>query len=344
VVKVRLIYEQIEAAKTYLLNGSLLGCRLSLILLDNAAELMMHRELEHHFAREDKWSPKWEPARTEWLQAGRGPKYTPEERNDAQREFEPKTRILCIRLGRISDEERRILNVCHKLRCEAFHSGKLRHPILEHVSRLLYVTVVELTLKLRIRSFMLPGQRPALEDANFLERFGLVNALALVGEDGLRQLADRLLADVDFDPSAFSAALSDDLVESIDRTLQGLEYVGETSDRSQVDRNLQYTQFWRDKGAVLAESGVREPDLESAYRRWQEEGCAIYTLHKIDRWRRQAEAIRRCKTPARALGHYWGVDRRLRPLEDDVAEAVFQYDERINSLIHSPLSRRTVQQ
>lgn len=62
-INIRLIYEQIEAAKNYLLNGSLLGCRLALILLDNAAELTMHRELEGHFAREDKWSPQWEPGR-----------------------------------------------------------------------------------------------------------------------------------------------------------------------------------------------------------------------------------------------------------------------------------------
>jgi hypothetical protein len=96
VLNVRLIYEQIDAARAYLEIGSLLGCRLALILLDNAAELIMRRELEDDFARVDKWGPKWEPARTEWLQVGLGPKYTPEERKAAEREFEPKTRILCI--------------------------------------------------------------------------------------------------------------------------------------------------------------------------------------------------------------------------------------------------------
>ena len=36
-IRIRLIYEQIEAAKLHLEGGSVLGWRLALILLDNAA-------------------------------------------------------------------------------------------------------------------------------------------------------------------------------------------------------------------------------------------------------------------------------------------------------------------
>ena len=36
-IRIRLIYEQIEAAKSHLEGGSVLGWRLALILLDNAA-------------------------------------------------------------------------------------------------------------------------------------------------------------------------------------------------------------------------------------------------------------------------------------------------------------------
>jgi len=117
----RLIYEQIEAAKAHMLSGSLLGYRLALILLDNAAELMLHRELRMWFALEDQFMPRTEPARSEWIQAGHGPKYTAEERSDAEHEFEPKARILEHRLHRISKDDRIVLFVCHKIRNEAFH-------------------------------------------------------------------------------------------------------------------------------------------------------------------------------------------------------------------------------
>jgi len=57
-MRIRLIYEQIEAAKTHLLSRSLLGFRLALILLDNSAEILMHRELETQFAIDDQLMPK----------------------------------------------------------------------------------------------------------------------------------------------------------------------------------------------------------------------------------------------------------------------------------------------
>jgi hypothetical protein len=47
---VRLIYEQIEHAKKMLLSDSVLDTRLALILLDNAAEVMMYRELSKRFS------------------------------------------------------------------------------------------------------------------------------------------------------------------------------------------------------------------------------------------------------------------------------------------------------
>lgn len=330
----RLIYEQTEFAKRHLLGTSLLDFRLALILLDNVAELLMHRELQKWFAMEDKWLPKWEPAYTEFLRAGLGPKYTPEERQAAEREFDAKTRILCLRLGRLSNDERAILNVCHKLRNEAFHRGTLRKTILEHVCRLLYITVVNMTLKFPASSFSLPGSTPDPDDASFLERFSIKDPFLLATEDGRRHLADRLCDGITLEYLEFAGTFSRDLVERIDSTLEGLEYVGETSDRSEIDRKLQYAQFWQDLGATLLKQGIREADLENAYRRWQSEGRARYTLHKIGRWRRQAEAIARCDTPAKALDHYWAIDKRLRPLEDDVFKAVFRYDEEIDMRIH----------
>ena len=112
---VRLIYEQIEEARRYLLAGSLLQHRLALILLDNVAELIMYRALRTDFNWYDHMVPKWEPARSKYLADGLGPKYTEEERGAAEKEFEPKIRILRFRLNRISEDDRRVLTVCHAL-------------------------------------------------------------------------------------------------------------------------------------------------------------------------------------------------------------------------------------
>ena len=73
---------------------------------------------------------------------------------------------------------------------------------------------------------------------------------------------------------------------------------------------------------------VRVPAIEQA------QGSAVYTLTKIQRWKRQAEALSKCSSPAIALDHYWAVDKRLRPLEEEVSEAVWRYDEEIDAQIH----------
>ena len=183
--RVRIIYEQIEEARKYLDSGSLLQLRLALILLDNAAELMMHRELQYQFAWDDQRLPKWEPGRTEWIRAGRGPKYTEEERRKSEQEFKPKLRVLCFRLDRISKDDRSVLCVCHKLRCEAFHEGHIRTQILEQVCRLLYLTTAELSLKLPFRSYMIRGGDHNKENTAFLARFGFADPYELATDEGV---------------------------------------------------------------------------------------------------------------------------------------------------------------
>jgi hypothetical protein len=285
------VYEQVEEAKNYLLGGSLLQLRLALILLDNAAELIMHRELEYQFARDEHWMPKWEPARTEWMRSERSPKYTEEELKKSEQEFEPKLRILYLRLGRISEDDRKVLCVCHKHRCEAFHRGHIRTQLLGQVCRLLFLTVAELTLKLPFRSYLLPGPNEDNEDTAFLVRFGIPDPYKLGTDEGRQRLRDRLVEGVTFEANRFAEALSDDLVQRLDETLGGLASVGETDDNSKIDENLQHWQFWRELGADLAGAGVREPGLGEEFKRWRAAGRAQFTLAKIERWRRMASAI-----------------------------------------------------
>jgi hypothetical protein len=90
-INVRLIYEQIEAGRAYLLSDSLLGYRVALILLDSVAELLMHRELKTRFAIDDIFRHQGDPTYTKQPQAGLRSKYTLKARHKAEREFNPTT-------------------------------------------------------------------------------------------------------------------------------------------------------------------------------------------------------------------------------------------------------------
>ncbi len=333
--RVRLIYEQIEEAKRYILGGSLLQLRLALILLDNAIELMMFRELKEEFAIHDYWQPKYQPGLDEWLKAGLGPRYSDDERREAEKEFEPKARILQLRLNRITPDERGIICICHRMRCEAFHREHLRREILDPVCRLLYVTAADLTAKLRFRSYVTPPPNAQNEDTDFLERFGLRNSCALHSDETLNHLRRRLIDGVSSDARELAKVLSQDLVDRIVQTIENLGYIGETEDEAQIDYNLQHSQFWREQGAALMKNGMGGEDLDRAYHEWQVQGRAKITLSKISQWKKRASEIGRRENPAWALVQFWAIDKRFAPLENDVRRAVVEYDDWINAEIHS---------
>jgi len=166
-----------------------------------------------------------------------------------------------------------------------------------------------------------------------MHRFGLKDAVLLGSGQGRQLCAEHLLAQIALD-SSFAAVLSEDLLERIDETVGSLEHLSNPGTEVELDRGLQYTQFWRQIGADLMKNGVREPALENAFLKWQAEGGAVYTLDKIKRWKRQAEALLNYSSSAIALSHYWAIDKRLRPLEEDVSAAVWRYEEEIDAQIH----------
>ena len=326
---VRLIYEQIETAKAHMSAGGVLDSRLALILLDNVAELLMARELKDAFDFEDFFYPRDGRAR---LGDAMRAKYTPDERRRAEREFEMKLKIVGFRMGKISLEERAILKVCHRLRCEAFHAGTIRRTILSQAAILLFQTTVALTLKLPIRAFVLPAPTPAEPDARFLARYELHDAMRLALDEGREQVARILLNGIALDARAFAETLSADLVKRIDEDiLGGLAYLNERGD---IDRNLQHGQFWQDQGATLMAAGVRQPQLDEAFEQWSAEGRAKYTVAKINKWRRDAELIARRDRPSDAIEQWWAIDKKIQPLETGIGKAVAEYDDQINAEIH----------
>src|SRR6267143_2902877 len=67
------------------------------------------------------------------------------------------------------------------------------------------------------------------------------------------------------------------------------------------------------RGALqLPKEDAATGKLENAFRTWQSEGKAKFTVKEIERWGRQAESIAPCDVPAHALDRYWAIDRSLR--------------------------------
>lgn len=331
--RIRLIYGQIEAAKVHMLRDTVLDNRIALILLDNVVELIMNRELVNQFALDEYYKPTWEPALTRWKKSNLMPNYSEEEKEKAGKEFRYKTRVLSLRLNRISINDRIILDVCHSMRSETFHNEVLRHGILAQIVRLLYLTTLDLSEKLPVQSYILPHQGEKGDDHDFLEKYSLEHPYSLTSSEGRQKIVRTLAEGVEIDASDFALMLSKDLLARIDDVIGGLYYLNDSSDEKDIDRDLQFTQFWSAHGTELHKDRIAGEALKDAFKIWQEEGNAKYTFKVIDNWITQAKAISKFNDPAKALEQFWGIENSFGPFEDHVGEEVSHFDAYINSQI-----------
>lgn len=322
---VRLIYEQIEHAKRLLLSGSVLDLRLSLILLDNAAEVMMYRKLAYRFRWDDKY--KWE--RIDDLPPELRPKYTKEERERAEKEFEPMIRLL-LRFAEVSHSEAAVLRICHKIRIEAFHRAEWNRNILLPITKLLFLTVAGMTIRFRANSYTEPRDDDG-PNMDFLKRFGLTRASLLFDDGVLMTMREKLIQNITLEQTALAELLAGELEERIEDIISNLAYLQNTDADDAIDHQLQYGQFWRERGAAIAKAcharhEAWEPGLQQAFSEWKMNPGAKYTIPKLRKLQRHAAALRKGKTAPNVLERYWAIQSRFLELEDEIIQAVIDFD------------------
>ncbi len=336
--RIRLLYEQIEEAKRLMLRGTLLQIRLALILLDNAAELVMYRELANQFAWDDSFAPPSANIRVAGIEYPPGPSYSAEERRRAEDEFKPKLKLLSQNFRKISSKQAAILRVCHEMRNDAFHREVMNPAILGPTTELLFMTVAELARDFPVHSYSIPGGNPTEENSAFMERFCLARADGFADQDIKEKIYRKLIEGIAFSWS-LPRTLCEDLVERIDEIIDGLSYLNDgDSDRQKLDYGLRYRQFWRDQGADVMkkaheEGRVPKDDIDRAYTGWSKAPGPRFTMDTIERQRRHASAIAKATHPADALVRYSAIEKWMEPLEKDVHQSVQDFDEHMDMLV-----------
>ena len=343
--RIRLLFEQLEEAKRLMMRGTLLDTRLALILLDNAAELLMYRELRYQFAWDDSFAlPSWLP-KVPGVEYPLGPSYTKEERRKAEDEFKPKVKLLTHHLHKISIKQAGILRVCHEMRNDAFHREELNPEILRPTTELLFLTVAELARDFPIHSYSLHAGTQSEENAAFLKRFGLDSADHFGNHQVSEKMYTKLVESVGFD-CTLSKQLSEDMTNRLDGIIESLAYVNDDeTDEQKLDHNLRYTQFWRERGNRVMQEAHKtgkypKEELDRAYLNWSQDPGPRYTIPKIKRRRVHASAIAKMTHPSDALVTYAAIERWMAPLEEDVRQAVSSYEQHIDAMIEEAQLRR----
>ena len=141
-----LLVEQLDRAARELSTDHAINNRIALILVDNAAELIVHHRLEFHVAHERhdrKLSPK------QRLMA-------------AGQHFGERVKVLR-HLGDLSDVEHEFLKVAHHYRNELYHAG-LRHESMIRALTFRYYRLVCVLFVRLPRGFRASHSRDVLTD------------------------------------------------------------------------------------------------------------------------------------------------------------------------------------
>ena len=117
------IMEQLDEAGNQIDNKTTTGARLALILIDNALELLMYRTVREKF--------DWDE------ETLLNPKYDQGTKNKTLKFFGEKTKFIK-NLGKISNEEAEIMNICHKYRNEAYHINILKDSIIHQIVKIYF--------------------------------------------------------------------------------------------------------------------------------------------------------------------------------------------------------------
>ena len=329
--RLRLIFEQLEEAKAYLLRGSLFNLRLALILADNIAELLLYNALKRTFDRDD-WL---RPLRVNYQLAGWpldsaiAVKYPEEERAKAEKEFEPMVQLAQHRLGLISTSDATILRIAHRLRRDAFHRGQVREDILGPIVRLLFATVVGIAESVEFADLV---QKFPPEDGHeaFLQRFGL-EVRAFWCDDGYkRKLGAVLLKDAEFNFDEFRAVLTNDLAGRVEAAINQVDYFFKEDEQNEALLRRQFTVGIPVEVRVAIRDSKRHVhELDRQFDIWRKTAVPLVTREWLLRFRDGVPRKLNSRQPSQVLATYWGLDKKFSPIESFIDDYVAAIDNAI---------------
>jgi len=155
--KFRLIVDQLEICKNLMKDSNVNVARIAIILLDNLADTLMYRFCLEQFRSDE-----------ELIMLMR-PRFTPEERRNALRYFEPKLNILK-REKILDDRDIIVLRIIHSYRNAAYHRDTHNPQVVKVLAKILFRVMCNLFLKLNSAGCVIGG---FTEPQNWLKAYGL---------------------------------------------------------------------------------------------------------------------------------------------------------------------------
>jgi hypothetical protein len=319
----RLVYVlfQLDEARRYIGDGRLERLRLALLLLDNAVEIQLDRQVQADLMHEDME----ERLRERVLEIPES------ERPESLRtvaEWEPLSRIQKAKINRLFDEKVHYLaerksyfdwrlaepmKYLHRYRNEAYHNARVRKETIRTAAVLLLEINCQLLLTLKGGGTSYASN----EDYSWIEeRFGRSPMKVFGSSDAIREIAGSLRADVLPSDESVATALLEHLESRFEDFYETLDVIVSNtaiSDREAALKNSQYS------------FNVKQGKLD--FRRTPiEQFCGPFTLIAVEDLRKLIANIRFSVGRLEAFHAFSTIESRFEPIERVVYELASEVD------------------
>jgi hypothetical protein len=296
---------QVDEARRYILDGREQQLRIALLLLENAAEILMdHRvqtdrensavwvRLKEQASKLDKIAGESSPGLKTLLDV---PTQTKEKQEQIDRYYKDKVNFLAQSGGPLAQDFADALKHLHIYRNEAYHSSKVRPKTIRTAALILLEINCRLLMALPIESRW--SYRESYETSWLIERFGV--AAIRPGSQELQAIVDQLRAELLPDDAVVRATLSEHLKDRMAEVTRQLDFIAPffNIDRDSLLKNL----------PSLEE--VREELAPENYK-------SKYSSAFLTNLKRGIERLDKSKKRIEAFTRFAAVERDLEALEE----------------------------
>jgi hypothetical protein len=311
---------QLDEARRYIEEGRLECLRLSLLLLDNAAEIQMDRQIESELENEELRNRlrkqvlqfkeidlpenlrdlvKWEPL-------------TRTEKRSIDRFFDEKVTRLLERWPHLDPRLAPALKYLHRSRNEAYHRAKVRSATIRTAALLLLEINCQLILSLSGGGHIYDSG----EDYSWIEkRFG-VSPMTCMGGEGVHQILDKLRSEMLPTDDAVANILTNHLKSRFDEFESNLDYIIQHSIFADREAALKASQY-------VAEEETGTIDFERCP---FESFKAAYSLRTVEEVKARLSGIKRTADRFEAFQLFSLIETDIEPIENRVQALVEQID------------------
>ncbi len=323
-----LIVEQLEESKRLILIGGIPQLRMALLLLDNAAELLMYRQVTEEFYSVLIWENllrQWieiqeserEPERKQKVQAEidsiRPRIISDAQKRDIQKYFDEKVKFL-VRKDMIGHAEGEVLSAIHRYRNLAYHQEKLRKETIRPVVFLLFEVVCHLFVSISPVSI---GICSGDDFSSFESRYG-GKGFEFLDEDGRQHIANQLREGLPLEAIELRDALHTHLEKRFDDINSSLEFIAENTQwKDDYERTLKRVQFWKLRPGEIS---------DDEFQRF----VPKYTMQMFQDWHGKVKMFHTIEGKVEIFTEFARLERMLEPIEEWIHDAASDVDRAIS--------------